>query len=392
MTSADFALDPGARLGPHADALRDSGWVRAMAAAITPDSVHGKVVLDLHAGLGFRSLLAARMGAKAVFAVEPTCLANQARQIVADNDLSSIVTVLQCDVDRDMRLPAPHHQVDVILARWLGDGALFNSLVDVVLYARDRFLAADGVILPNRVTMHLRGIDTAVATGQAAGTGSRAGAAAHGSGGRQAVKPGQPGAASGGFWSNDIYGFDMSSVQHARQQRPQCQLRPVSDSESSCVTDPFPVHTLDVMECSLRDASFRAPFVLRPATPSAHARCDALALAFHVHFDHCGGGGGPVTFCTDPRATTTSHWLPTTLFLDSPVVLPPGSVLGGTLRCEFEKAPAAAARGLGAAAQDAHEGQMPRRRASLGPPHQLMRRVPRAAPGCAGGFSCVRAA
>ena len=62
-------------------ALRDAVWARTVQKAINADVVRGKIVLDVYAGLGFRSLLAARCGAKHVYAVEPTCLANQARQV-----------------------------------------------------------------------------------------------------------------------------------------------------------------------------------------------------------------------------------------------------------------------------------------------------------------------
>ena len=68
------------------------------------------------------------------------------------------------------------------------------------------------------------------------------------------------------------------------------------------------------------------------ATSAAAAQCNAIALAFHVHFDH---STPRVSVCTDPRAGTQTHWLPTVFVLDSTVTLRAGNVLAGTLRCEY---------------------------------------------------------
>ena len=50
-------------------------------------SFEGKIVLDVGAGTGFLSILAARCGAKTVYACEPTKIAEHARQIIAKTDV-----------------------------------------------------------------------------------------------------------------------------------------------------------------------------------------------------------------------------------------------------------------------------------------------------------------
>ena len=49
-------------------------------------------------------------------------------------------------------------EVDVIISEWMGYFLLFESMLDTVLWARDRWLAPGGVILPNRCNISISGI------------------------------------------------------------------------------------------------------------------------------------------------------------------------------------------------------------------------------------------
>jgi len=62
------ASDNSTRLPQLERELRDAVWVRCLKAAFE-GAVNDKVVLDLYSGLGIRALLAARAGARAVYAV-----------------------------------------------------------------------------------------------------------------------------------------------------------------------------------------------------------------------------------------------------------------------------------------------------------------------------------
>eukprot|EP00983_Pelagomonas_calceolata_P120798 1160739-Pelagomonas_calceolata.AAC.12 len=48
-------------------------------------------------------------------------------------------------------------QVDVIVSEWMGYALLFETMLDSVLSARDRWLAPGGVVLPDVASIHLAG-------------------------------------------------------------------------------------------------------------------------------------------------------------------------------------------------------------------------------------------
>ena len=53
----------------------------------------------------------------------------------------------------------PVDKVDIIISEWMGYFLLYESMLDTVLYARDRYLAPGGVILPDKATMVLAAIE-----------------------------------------------------------------------------------------------------------------------------------------------------------------------------------------------------------------------------------------
>ena len=46
-------------------------------------------------------------------------------------------------------------QFDVILSEWMGYFLLFESMLDTVLYARDRWLKPDGIMMPDNCSLYL---------------------------------------------------------------------------------------------------------------------------------------------------------------------------------------------------------------------------------------------
>jgi protein arginine N-methyltransferase 1 len=61
----------------------------------------------------------------------------QARQIVEDNGLSDNITLIQGKME-EVELPVPH--VDIIISEWMGYFLLYESMLDTVLVARDKYL------------------------------------------------------------------------------------------------------------------------------------------------------------------------------------------------------------------------------------------------------------
>eukprot|EP00435_Cladocopium_sp_Y103_P054978 s1111_g18.t1 len=119
----------------HALMLNDSQRLGAYLAAIRAHHLQGKKVLDVGAGSGILSLLAAKHGlAEHVWAVEAVPgMAKMAKQLVEQNGLQDKVTVLNSRVE-DAKLPGKEDH--------------FIYRLESVLKARDLFLQPQGLMLP----------------------------------------------------------------------------------------------------------------------------------------------------------------------------------------------------------------------------------------------------
>ncbi len=80
----------------------------------------------------------------------------KAREIVKVNGMSDQITLLQGKME-EVELPFP--KVDIIISEWMGYFLLYESMLDTVLYARDKYLAPGGLIFPDKATLFLAGIE-----------------------------------------------------------------------------------------------------------------------------------------------------------------------------------------------------------------------------------------
>ena len=82
-----------------------------------------------------------------------------------------------------IQLPPEYAKVDVIISEWMGYALLYESMLDSVLHARDRFLRPiGGIMAPSQTRMLLAPCDPEVVIKKKAG-----------------------------FWKN-VYGFDMACM------------------------------------------------------------------------------------------------------------------------------------------------------------------------------------
>ncbi|CAK9074940.1 unnamed protein product [Durusdinium trenchii] len=134
------------QLEVHALMLEDSQRLGSYLAAIRAHDLKDKLVLDVGAGSGILSMLCAKHGlAKHVWAVEAVPgMARMAQQLVQANGLQDKVTILTGRVE-DITLP---NKMDIIISEWMGFYLLHESMLESVLIARDRFLRAQGRMLP----------------------------------------------------------------------------------------------------------------------------------------------------------------------------------------------------------------------------------------------------
>jgi type I protein arginine methyltransferase len=99
---------------------------------------------------------AAKAGAKHVIGVDMSSIIEKAKEIVAVNGFSSRITLLQGKME-EVTLPYP--KVDIIVSEWMGYFLLYESMLDTVLYARDKYLTPDGLIFPDKATIFMAGIE-----------------------------------------------------------------------------------------------------------------------------------------------------------------------------------------------------------------------------------------
>ncbi|KAK9171036.1 Ribosomal protein L11 methyltransferase (PrmA) family protein [Cryptosporidium meleagridis] len=113
----------------------------------------GKIVLDVGCGTGILSMLAAKCGAKAVYAVDGSNISFLAKTIVEDNELSEIVKVIH-GVIEEIELPV--NQVDIIVSEWMGFYLLHEGMLDSVIFARDKWLdPKNGLIFPEKASLYV---------------------------------------------------------------------------------------------------------------------------------------------------------------------------------------------------------------------------------------------
>lgn len=80
----------------------------------------------------------------------------KAREIVRVNGMSDRITLLQGKME-EVELPFEH--VDIIISEWMGYFLLYESMLDTVLFARDKYLTKGGLIFPDRATIFFGGIE-----------------------------------------------------------------------------------------------------------------------------------------------------------------------------------------------------------------------------------------
>lgn len=139
----------------HELMLRDRPRQEAYRNAILQNSAlfKDKTVLDVGAGSGILSVFCAQAGAKKVYAVEASNVAQLTRQIVAENNFESVIEVHQQRIE-DFQLPGGDDaKVDIIVSEWMGFYLLHEGMLDSVIYARDKFLAAGGSMFPHTASI-----------------------------------------------------------------------------------------------------------------------------------------------------------------------------------------------------------------------------------------------
>lgn len=127
------------------DDYRNGYYRRALKNVINQNSV----VLDLGSGLGILGFLAASLGARKVFLVEPATNLEAAKQIAIENQLVDKVEFVPKSIEQ-ANLP---DKVDIITSVFTGNFLLEEDLLPSLFYARDHYLKPNGVLIPDQAKM-----------------------------------------------------------------------------------------------------------------------------------------------------------------------------------------------------------------------------------------------
>uniref|UniRef100_A0A4W3JDB1 type I protein arginine methyltransferase n=1 Tax=Callorhinchus milii TaxID=7868 RepID=A0A4W3JDB1_CALMI len=119
---------------------------------LNPHIFKDKVVLDVGCGTGILSMFAAKAGAKQVIGVDQSEIIYQTMDIVRQNELDGAITLIKGRIE-DVDLPVD--KVDIIISEWMGYFLLFESMLDSVIYARNKYLTEDGSVYPDKCTISL---------------------------------------------------------------------------------------------------------------------------------------------------------------------------------------------------------------------------------------------
>ena len=258
----------------HEEMLKDTVRTRSYQRAIqdNPEDFKDKIVMDIGAGTGILSIFAAKAGAKHVYAIEYAEIAIFAKEIIKQNGLEDKITVIKGKMEE---IELPVDKVDIIISEWMGYFLLYESMLDSVLYARDKYLSKGGKMLPDRAELYIAALEDSVYKEQ-----------------------------KKSFW-NDVYGVNMSCLTPTVMREPlvdQVDSNMIMSSESKILS-------LDLVNCKKEDVEFTAKYELRMLY---NDRVHGLIAWFDTPFSNL---TRPVMLSTSPYKKYT-HWKQTVFYMD----------------------------------------------------------------------------
>uniref|UniRef100_A0A1B6CGN0 type I protein arginine methyltransferase n=2 Tax=Clastoptera arizonana TaxID=38151 RepID=A0A1B6CGN0_9HEMI len=130
------------------DYVRTSTYQRAV--LTNSDDFKDKVVLDVGAGSGILSFFAIQAGAKRVYAVEASSMAQHAEALVNANTLKDQIHVIAGKIE-EIELP---EMVDVIISEPMGYMLYNERMLETYLHAK-KWLKPGGLMFPSRGDLHI---------------------------------------------------------------------------------------------------------------------------------------------------------------------------------------------------------------------------------------------
>jgi len=317
-TSDEEYFESYGGLSIHREMLQDTARTLSYRDAIAI-AVKGKTVLDIGCGTGILSLFSARAGAKSVLGVDASEIVHKAKEIVKANKYENIVTIVKGKVEDDSIMDSlsmsPGEKVDVLVSEWMGYGLLFESMLDSVLVARDRFLDKEsGIMIPSHASIFVQGCSRYEPEGYE-------------------------------YW-NDVYGFDYTALKEFEKKERVLEsvnknkheiayVTPVN--HTSIISDRALVREFNLMRVQISELDFKNNFSI-VITGSGKNGDPVEFNSVVISFDCKMFGELTLSTATD---VVNTHWHQTMLRVhdsnDEPFLLHPGEIVSGSLAYDKSK-------------------------------------------------------
>jgi len=135
-----------------ADRVRMDAYALALKSKVRSESV----VLDIGTGPGMHALLAAKLGARKVYAIEPNDAIHLARQVAQVNGFGDRIEFIQ-DLSTRVTLP---ERADIIVSDIRGSLPMYGRHIPTIIDARTRHLREGGQLIPHRDVMYTALVDS----------------------------------------------------------------------------------------------------------------------------------------------------------------------------------------------------------------------------------------
>lgn len=213
----------------------------------------------------------------------------------------------------------PVDKVDIIISEWMGYFLLYESMLDTVLFARDKWLTEGGLMLPDKAVLNICAIEDADYKAEKIDCKFS-----------MNIEETRFGLVFFIFfimyrvlivWGS-VYGFDMSVIKNIAITEP---LVDVVEGKA-VVSNTVPILSLDLLTCTKEDCDFESDFRL---TVNRDDFCHAFVAYFDCAFTQV---HKPIAFSTSPFATYT-HWKQTVFYLQEALTVCNGEEIVGHIKC-----------------------------------------------------------
>lgn len=292
LTSKDYYFDSYSHYAIHEEMLKDDVRTGTYRNAIQWNQhlFTDKIVMDVGCGTGILSMFAAKMGASKVIAIDCSNIVESAQKIVEENGLSDKIVVIKSKIEDLNALPDGIDKVDIIISEWMGYCLYYESMLDTVIYARDKWLKKPGGLLfPDRAQLFFTAIEDRAYKNKKIN-----------------------------YWDN-VYGFKMSCIKDLALREPL-----VDNVEAKqIVTSSFIVSDINLTTVTKEDLTFESTFEL---TAKRDDYVHAFMTYFTIDFSAC---HTKVGFTTSPESNKYTHWKQTVFYIPNQLTVQKGEKIKG---------------------------------------------------------------